>query len=45
MAKHDKKKQDETAEVEIGGTDKPKLKGKEYTKEPFPSSIATGEKE
>jgi polyphosphate kinase 2 len=33
MAKHDKKKQDETAEVEIGGTDKPKLKGKEYTKE------------
>lgn len=33
MAKHDKKKQDETAEVEIVGTDKPKLKRKEYEKE------------
>jgi polyphosphate kinase 2 len=33
MSKHDKKKQDETAEVEILGTNKPKLKRKEYTKE------------
>mgnify|MGYP006267098221 CR=1 FL=1 len=33
MAKHDKKKQGETAEVEIVGTDKPKLKRKEYGKE------------
>jgi polyphosphate kinase 2 len=33
MSKHDKKKQDQTAEVEILGTNKPKLKRKEYTKE------------
>jgi polyphosphate kinase 2 (PPK2 family) len=33
MDKHDKKKQGETAEVEIAGTDKPKLKRKEYEKE------------
>jgi polyphosphate kinase len=33
MSKHDKKKQGETAEVEIASTDKPKLKGKEYSKE------------
>lgn len=32
MTKHDQKKQDETAEVAANG-DRPKLKGKEYTKE------------